>query len=261
VLASYFLDLLLIGLLYIPALILNTIQPFERIIWRDDRSIMYPYSLSEIVPSWALPLFAFVLPMIMITVWMGVKRFGNKRLFVVYVGLILALAITVLVTNIVKPLVGRARPDFLARCDADPLVTSKLVCRGSKALVAEGRRSFPSGHTSSSFAGLMFAAFFLAGQMSLFDGEGRAYRLVVSVIPFLLAVFVGISRVMDYRHHWQDVLAGAILGTVIAYLCYRMYFPAIMSDEPYEPLDRRLARLTADKDDEGRSVSIGPDSV
>jgi membrane-associated phospholipid phosphatase len=31
--------------------------------------------------------------------------------------------------------------------------------------------------------------------------------------PLLAALLVGISRVNDYWHHWQDVFAGALLGT------------------------------------------------
>jgi membrane-associated phospholipid phosphatase len=30
----------------------------------------------------------------------------------------------------------------------------------------------------------------------------------------------------DHRHHWEDVLTGALLGTGFAYLGYRLQFPA-----------------------------------
>ena len=38
--------------------------------------------------------------------------------------------------------------------------------------------------------------------------------------------------------HWQDVLAGSILGTVLAYFSYRQHFPGLaskFSDRPYSP--------------------------
>jgi diacylglycerol diphosphate phosphatase/phosphatidate phosphatase len=42
--------------------------------------------------------------------------------------------------------------------------------------------------------------------------------------------------------HWQDVIAGAILGLAVAYFAYRQYFPSLaspMSHKPYSPRIRR----------------------
>lgn len=56
---------------------------------------------------------------------------------------------------------------------------------------------------------------------------------------------------MDFRHHWQDVFIGSILGWVIAWYSYRQYFPAVWqvhSDKAYSP------RYDAD----GNYVGRGP---
>lgn len=241
-LVSYLYDLLLILVLALPYFLVFVIPPFERIVWRDDRSIMFPHVKNEIIPHWAVPIFAFIIPFMLITGWLGIRRFRNKKLLVVYLGLLLSLLITVQLTTLIKALVGRPRPDFLARCDPDPSILNKVVCRGPKKLVYEGRRSFPSGHTSTSFGGLGYAGFFLAGQLGVFDGEGHVYKLIVCMVPFLLAGFVGLTRIIDYRHHWQDVFAGAIIGTVAAYLSYRMYFPPIMDQQSEAPTEQRFTR-------------------
>ena len=39
-----------------------------------------------------------------------------------------------------------------------------------------------------------------------------------------MATLIGISRVSDYRHHWQDVFAGALIGLVYALVSYTIYF-------------------------------------
>jgi len=41
---------------------------------------------------------------------------------------------------------------------------------------------------------------------------------VLQAIAFFLAYYTALSRISDYMHHWSDVLAGAINGTVIALL-------------------------------------------
>ncbi len=60
-------------------------------------------------------------------------------------------------------------------------------------------RSFPSGHTSASFA----------AATSIYERRGPGEG-----IPALaLASFVGLARVEAHKHHWYDVVAGAGIGT------------------------------------------------
>lgn len=71
---------------------------------------------------------------------------------------------------------------------------------------------------------------------------GRAIKTIFTLMPLFLATFVGLTRIEDYRHHWQDVLAGALIGTcglciiccilhfyrlgaAFAYISYRQYYP------------------------------------
>ena len=58
--------------------------------------------------------------------------------------------------------------------------------------------SFPSGHTSSAFAGASFIQ--------------QRYGWKYSVLPYVAAIYTGYSRVHSNRHHHIDVYAGAAIG-------------------------------------------------
>eukprot|EP00877_Chromochloris_zofingiensis_P006680 jgi/Chrzof1/2265/Cz11g09050.t1 len=48
----------------------------------------------------------------------------------------------------------------------------------------------------------------------------RAWQVVVCLVPAFAACIVGVSRVMCYRHHPHDVIAGVLLGALLAGLFY-----------------------------------------
>ncbi|KAJ6793446.1 lipid phosphate phosphatase 2-like [Iris pallida] len=76
-----------------------------------------------------------------------------------------------------------------------------------------------------SFAGLGFIALYLSGKIEVFDRKGHVAKLCVIFLPLLVASLIGISRVDDYWHHWQDVFAGSLIGSVVATFCYLQFFP------------------------------------
>ena len=65
---------------------------------------------------------------------------------------------------------------------------------------------------AGSFAGLGFLSLYLSGKIKAFDRTGHVAKLCIVFFPLLVASLVGISRVDDYWHHWQDVFAGGLLG-------------------------------------------------
>ncbi len=69
--------------------------------------------------------------------------------------------------------------------------------------------SFPSGHTTSAFSGAAFIQ--------------RRYGWKYGAPCYLLASFVGYSRIQAKKHDGWDVLAGAAIGTGTAYIFTKPY--------------------------------------
>ncbi|KAG9009687.1 oligosaccharyl transferase subunit ost3/OST6 [Tulasnella sp. 427] len=109
-------------------------------------------------------------------------------------------------------------------------------------ILNDGFRSFPSGHSSLSFAGLGFLSFYLAGKLHLFDKRGHTGKSWLAVGPLVGAALTAVSRTMDYRHHWQDVTTGSILGLTIAFFAYRQFFPPLSSPTSHKPFSPRIPR-------------------
>ncbi|SCU95225.1 LAMI_0F01574g1_1 [Lachancea mirantina] len=142
---------------------------------------------------------------------------------VTYTALFLTLAIAGAATNILKLLIGNARPDFFARCfnnngapqiPADLASSSRITLgqctQSSHRLLMEGLKSTPSGHASFVTAGLGFLFQWQCEWITV----SRARHLWCPIV----CLIVMISRVTDHRHHWYDVMAGCLLGLMCSWL-------------------------------------------
>uniref|UniRef100_A0A383VZN4 Phosphatidic acid phosphatase type 2/haloperoxidase domain-containing protein n=1 Tax=Tetradesmus obliquus TaxID=3088 RepID=A0A383VZN4_TETOB len=191
----------------------------------------YPL-LPNSVPAWSVPLYSLVGPAILMALHSAVLRRPMGEAHHLILGLFTAVMVTGAITNLIKPPVGRLRPDFNARCWPDgAMVWEKEDALGgwpkctasSHDSIDEGRKSFPSGHSSWSAAGLCYCTWLLLDRLHVFGaaGAGHPWRLLLACMPALAALAVGISRVTDYWHHPTDVAAGLLLGCFVSWLCYR----------------------------------------
>ena len=134
-------------------------------------------------------------------------------------------------TSFIKYWVGRLRPNFYDMCEwSDEL----LQCTSDNdRLLAESRKSFPSGHSSLSFCGCVFMALFLTLKLTINNVNKRdnlspftkdMLGLAIFFLPLWLAGYVAASRVHDNWHHVGDVIAGGLIGSLSsAFTFSRLY--------------------------------------
>nr|XP_019571566.1 PREDICTED: phospholipid phosphatase 2 isoform X1 [Rhinolophus sinicus] len=134
-------------------------------------------------------------------------------------------AVSQSLTDLGKYMIGRLRPNFLAVCDPDwsrvncSVYVQEEVCRGSPANVTESRLSFYSGHSSFGMYCMIFLALYV--QARLCWKWARLLRPTVQFFLVAFALYVGYTRVSDYKHHWSDVLVGLLQGALVAVLTVR----------------------------------------
>lgn len=163
----------------------------------------YPAKQSYVSPTY-LWLIAFGIPITIFTIDYIVNK-NKAELSKAILSLTLNYGITGFLTSIFKVMVGRPRPDFFHRCFPDGHVTFPIQCTGDKRIVMDGRKSFPSGHSSFAFASMVLSTLYLLRKLKPFDAANKSdsLRLWFCFLPIFLASCIAISRTCDYHHHWQ----------------------------------------------------------
>ena len=140
----------------------------------------------------SLGTFFFLIPAYLILVFILIR--ANKRRYAVLAGVISILSM--LLGFLLKEIFHRERPLFE---HLDPVIGY----------------SFPSGHT--------LAAFTFSGIMAyaVWNTKWPAWaKVLVSILLFLLAVCIGISRIYLHVHFASDVIGGFCVTVVWLSLCF-----------------------------------------
>lgn len=238
-------DLIALVLLFVLYPIVYRIEPFQRQFYVDDLTISHPFAEHERVTAGELFFYALVVPVAVIGVVSAIITKPQHKVYVTYVsllGLLLSVFSASIITDLLKNAFGRHRPDFLARCEPKPdtpkgvLVLAKDVCTTENIdRLLDGFRTTPSGHSSISFAGLLFTSLWLAGQLAVTRPYLGFWRWAIVAVPTIGALLIALSRTEDYRHHFIDITVGLLLGILIAVWLYLRLFPAISHERSFEP--------------------------
>ncbi|KAM5470148.1 hypothetical protein MauCBS54593_004031 [Microsporum audouinii] len=201
VVLSYVVDWIVILLMGALGRIFAIAQPNRHSFSLRDPNISYPFAAKETVSVTVLVLVTLVAPLVLIALFSVLFIPGRsaaagtptsliwrRKLWewnAGWMGLGVAYACTYAATEGMKVLFGKPRPDMLSRCDPDlsdiashvvsglgqrlegaPELVTWTICRNtSSRLLRDGFVSFPSGHSSSSFAGLVYLTLWVSSKL------------------------------------------------------------------------------------------------
>lgn len=194
--------------------------PFQRNVseYADGPTISHP-RLPQTVSAAQLYVYAFIFPIVFIALVCAVRR-NWELLHLSLLGLFEAIAITWLITTVAKKMAGSLRPNFYSLCG-----WNGTACTGPDIAITSAHQSFPSGHASGAGAGLTYLSLFLChvaktvSAKSPFDEAISASVRLVAVLPVLFALWIAITRTIDYYHRFEDITAGLALGVGVAFAC------------------------------------------
>lgn len=218
----------------------------------SDGEVVYPefaYPLrKEIIPIWLAAFLAAVIPIVVILfMQIRVRSFWDVNNGVL--GLLYSLITAAVFQVFLKCLIGGLRPHFLDVCKPDISLASNAegkegapynaagfnqiyytaeICTGDQNEINDSLESFPSGHSTAAFAGFIYLYLYLNAKLKVFSNYHPAmWKLIAIYTPVLIATLIAGALTIDEFHHWWDILAGAAIGTVMAFSSYRMVYSSI----------------------------------
>ncbi|OCL06083.1 acid phosphatase/Vanadium-dependent haloperoxidase, partial [Glonium stellatum] len=201
-------------------------------------SIAYP-RVKEIITSWVSAVISFGVPVLFFIMTALIRTRSFWDLNNAILGLLYALTTGTLFQVTIKWLIGGFRPHFLATCKPlsplnligmgyQGLMFDRSICTATNGQLREASTSFPSGHSMAAFAGFLFLSLYINAKFNVFANRHASHwKLALFYAPLLAATLVSASKVIDYYHHWYDVLAGAAIGILMALSAYRMVYASI----------------------------------
>lgn len=218
----------------------------------SDGEVVYPefaYPMrKEIIPIWLAAFLASVIPIfIILAMQIRIRSFWDVNNGII--GLLYSLITAAVFQVFIKWLIGGLRPHFLTVCKPDvnlannnpgyvgagynakgfnQIYYTREICTGDIKEINDSLESMPSGHTTAAFAGFVYLYLYLNAKLKVFSNyHPHMWKLVAIYAPILGACLIGGALTIDEFHNWYDILAGAVIGTVMAFSAYRMCYASI----------------------------------
>ncbi|OAQ96913.1 hypothetical protein LLEC1_07003 [Akanthomyces lecanii] len=258
--ASYIIDWILLIGLAVGSYVLGNIKPNFRSFSLADPDIAFPFAEHETFSNTLLFVCCGVIPVVVVLVVTillvpgGTVPKGTPALLVwkrklwelqiSWLGLLLAVGSAWFFVSGLKNMCGKPRPDMLSRCKPDMdnadnkfAVTLPWIMPGSSDN-ADSHGAFPSraGHADAQVQngyeegndGSWPLGANKSTKRKVYGARTRAaappvFLLVITLVPFSLALVISASRWFNYRHHGFDILFGFLIGTLCSIYSFRYY--------------------------------------
>ncbi|KAA0200386.1 lipid phosphate phosphohydrolase 3 isoform X1 [Fasciolopsis buskii] len=237
-------DLLVAILLHVSALLIPLAGRPTRGFFCDDYTIRYPYK-PDTVSTVGVGLYGYLIPLLLVRLvknlifclqiiiveiliatykrcadgdynsfkkaWPPIYNYG--------IAFFIAGGLTLSVTTVIKYSLGRLRPHFIDACQPDKFTINctgfidHYTCQNTdQKIVKDAFLSFISGHSSIASAGIVFAVLYLQSRLQL--KPTPLVRPLVQAVLISTCLYIGFTRVTDFKHHPTDVLGGFVLGSL-----------------------------------------------
>ncbi|EPQ63182.1 Bgt-3952 [Blumeria graminis f. sp. tritici] len=226
-------------------------------VYFQDGEIIYPQFAyphrKNIIPIWLAAMLASLIPIALILIMqIRIRSFWDANNAIM--GLMYSLITAAVFQVFLKWLIGGLRPHFLTVCQPNispnavgsgyqMIMYDRRICTGNDREINDALESFPSGHSTAAFAGFVFLALYLNSKLKVWsDYHPEMWKMVAVWAPILGATLISASLTVDEYHNCipksrsagyklmrvgYDCVAGAIVGTLMAFSAYRMVYSSI----------------------------------
>ena len=169
---------------------------------------------SDLVPYYVSCIFTYCVGVIIIFILWVIERI-DISIFRKLSSYLFAISFTSFVVSIIKRLVERPRPDTLAACNANHASVCSLFLADHE--LYSQFTSFPCRSAAETAACATFLSYYL------FDiwASDWMYSALFKLIPIAWAFFMGAIEIATRRANPDDVVAGQMLGAIIAHFAYQ----------------------------------------
>jgi len=268
----YWIDLIVTIFFALVALLCHfAMTPHARFFTEKDPNLSFPYEVAwgvQEIPNLLIIILVVPIPIILLLSWYFFWKIVMKlkpedhRVLDPILGIfafIQAMVMTFALTEFTKNFVGRKRPNFFAMCNymgyRDALASGNFTqynldtvlgqvgsmenCyETDPSILSDSQYSFPSGHSSSAFCALIFCGLVGMNTLVHWSRKHNMTKAVLVGICIWSAAIIASTRPRDYWHNFDDVLAGAAIGTVMAMFVFYLNFVLAFWEEDTDEKDK-----------------------
>lgn len=249
---ALFTNVVAFGALLVYALCVNLTNPSTSRVFILERNpaLSFPYVTSQ-VPVSMLVILCIGVPSAAILSAVPFLRYNQTKTqagsafyacLILFLTLGQCLLMSDAITNSIKVLVLRPRPNFFARCDYKGFQTamssanftsyntqtqanvqgSTSYCLAAHSTVVDSVLSFPSGHSSLSWAAMTFISLLVKYTIEQYSPfKFLSLHGILFAAPLYLSAWIAITRIQDFYHHTDDVMMGSFIGAATTIFVFR----------------------------------------